>query len=249
MAAELRILQEQTQQLAVSLAQAVTQLTEAIKTINTRLDATDAEMRRSLTDQKLIIEGVGTEMRQLRERMQDTNARIGTLTQEFEAMRQSLAAPPVPAFGGDPADPAAASGSPAPAVSRSGLSPTRLFDTAYSDFASGNYTLAISGFQAYLTEFPRFEKADDAQLHIGESYLAQKKYPEATSAFTAVIQNYASGDRVPEAYFRLGETRRATGDSDGARAAWTTLATKYADSSWATLAKQRLEGLPAVRQP
>jgi tol-pal system protein YbgF len=250
MAAELRILQEQTQQLSVALAQALAQLTEAIKALDTRLDATDTAMRKSLADQKVIIDGVNTEMRTLRERMQDTNARIGTLSQEFEAMRQSLATPPAPVFGGDPLDPTAAiGGPPAPSVSRSGLSPTRLFDTAYSDFASGNYSLAISGFQAYLSEFPRFEKADDAQLHIGESYLAQKRYPEAIAAFTAVIKDYPAEDRVPEAYFRLGEAQRANGDTSAARTAWETIVARHADSSWATLAKQRLEGLPAARQP
>ena len=250
MAAELRMLQEQNQQLSLSLAQALAQLTDAIKAINTRLDASDAATRKALADQKVIIDGVSTELRTLRERTQDTNSRIGTLAEEIEAMRTSLSAPPPPAFAADPAldplAPPAALPPATPSLSRSAVSPTRLFDAAYSDFTAGDYVVAVSGFQAYLAEFPRFEKADDAQLYIGESYQKQNKLKEANAAFMAVIQDYPNEDKVPDAYFRLGEVQRSTGQIDAARASWQTLVSKYPDHALATLAKLRLEGLPAA---
>lgn len=256
MAAELRILQEQTQQISVALAEALTQLTGAIARINARLDESDAATRKSLADQKVIIDGVSTELRVLRERTQDTNTRIGTLAEEIEAMRIALPSLTTQAFPVDPLDPLAGGGavpaSPLPGPSgRSGLSPTRLFQTAYSDYASGDYTLAISGFEAYLSEFPRFEHADDAHLFIGMSHKNQKKHTEAIAAFNMVIQNYPAGDKVPEAYFRLGETQNELRQTEAARTAWNTLLARFPDHAFATLAKQRLEGLPALppRQP
>jgi tol-pal system protein YbgF len=252
MAAELRMLQEQTQQLSIALTQAVAQLTEAMKTINTRLEASDAAVRKSMADQKVIIDGVNSELRVLRERTQDTNTRIGTLAQEIEAMRGSLsaaaAAPPVTAS--DPLDPGAAAAPAPPSPPRAGVSPNRLYDTAYSDFTAGEFNLAISGFQNYLSEFPRFEKADDAQLLIGESYKKLNKHQEAIAAFNAVIQNYPSGDKVPEAYFQLGQEQQALNQVEAARATWQTLVTRFPDSQMAILARQRLEGLaPPPRQP
>jgi tol-pal system protein YbgF len=253
MAAELRILQEQNQQLLNALTQALTQLNETVKTINTRLDGSDTALKKALADQKVIIDNVGTEMRILRERTQDTNTRIGTLAEEVESLRTALpaltsaaasAALPAEAAGGGAAPPPAAT-----APSRSGVSPTRLFQTAYSDYTSGDYALAISGFQAYLMEFPRNAQADDAHLYIGESQLKLKKYPEAITAFTTVVQNYPTEDKVPEAYFRLGEAQRALGQTELARTAWQTVVNKYGDSPSAFLAKQRLDGLPpAPRQ-
>ena len=252
MAAELRILQEQNQQLTNALTQALAQLSEAVKTINTRLDGSDTALRKALADQKVIIDNVGTEMRILRERTQDTNTRIGTLAEEVEALRTSLPALTSSAPAAPPDQAAGLSATPPPPVaggapSRSGVSPTRLFQTAYSDYTSGDYALAISGFQAYLMEFPRNAQADDAYLYIGESQLKLKKYPEAIAAFTTVVQNYPTEDKVPEAHFRLGEAQRAIGQTDQARAAWQTVLAKYPDSPSAFLAKQRLDGLPPAR--
>ena len=255
MAADLRMLQEQTQQLALAVAQAIAQLTEATKAINDRLDASDAANRKALADQKVIIDAVNTEMRTLRERAQDTNSRIGTLSEEIEALRSALTASAsqtqtIPT--GATPDPGAVSsngGTTPSAAVASGVGPTRLFETAFSDFSTGNYVLAINGFQQFLASFPRSEKADDAQLSIGESYLKLNRNSEAISAFSAVIQNYPTGDKLPEAYFRLGEAQRASGQTEAARSAWQTVLNRYADTPMATLAKQRLEGLPAQRQP
>ena len=48
--------------------------------------------------------------------------------------------------------------------STAGLSPTRMFDTARADYAAGQWSLALTGFDAFLKTFPRSEKADDAQF-------------------------------------------------------------------------------------
>jgi TolA-binding protein len=39
-----------------------------------------------------------------------------------------------------------------------------------ADYAAGQFTLAITGFEAFLRTFPRSEMTDDAQFQIGESY-------------------------------------------------------------------------------
>lgn len=261
MAAELRIMQERLQELALANEKTLAQLAEAVKAINARLDAADAATRKALADQKVVIDDVGTQVRFVRERTQDTNTRIGTLTEEVKALSTNVSLinvpPPVPALstdGSTPATPAVTTPPlvPVPPAQRSGLSPTRLYDTAWTDYTGGNYSLAINGFQQYLAEYPKNDKAGDAQFFIGESQVRLKKLPEAVTAFTTFIQSYPNHEQISQAYYDLGEAQRALGQIEAARTSWETVVKKYPDSSGGILAKQRLDGLPpaaAPRQP
>jgi TolA-binding protein len=256
MAAELRILQERQQEQALLLEKIGKDLAEAIKSINTRLDASDAATRKALADDKTILDNVNTTMRAINERTSDTNARIGTLREEVsnlsnkvDAMRTapstSLTAPASDGstVAADPAAPPAAAAS-APRPPSSGLTASRLWDVAWSDYTSGDYPLAIRGFETLLREYPQSERAVEAQYSIGESNMKLRKLPEAIAAYTAVTQNPKAGNRIPDAYYRIGEAQRSQGQIEAARVAWETAAGKYPESDGGVLAKQRLDGLP-----
>lgn len=253
MAAELRMLQEQTLQLSLAIQQALAQWTESVKAINSRLDASDAATRKALADQKLIIDGLGSEMRVIRERTQDTNTRLGTISEEIESLRTAYTSSTVQSVPVDSVDASVQPGDTPPASSPSpaaGLSPSRLFDQAYADYTGGKYSLAVTGFEQFLKSFAKSEKADDAQDDIGESYRELKRTPEAAAAFTAVIQTYPSGDMVPMGYYRLGEAQRTLGQTEAARATWEALIMKFPEGNSAVLlAKQRLDGLPSPVAP
>jgi tol-pal system protein YbgF len=261
MASDVRMLQEQTQLLAQSIAQTLTrlgELGESLKKIETRLDAAEAANRRTIADQKLTLDSLSADLRIVREGTQNVNTRIGRLSEEVEALRTTL--PSLVAQSAPPPDPtalapgdaapgiaaAAAAAAPAPTspTPRSGLSSNRLFQAAMADYTAGNYTLAISGFQQLLTEWSNSEYADDAQYYIGQSHLAQKRNADAIKAFNEVIQKYPTGDKAPEAYFYLGQTHRTEGDVESARATWMTLMARFPGSDSAIMAKQRLSGLP-----
>ena len=47
-----------------------------------------------------------------------------------------------------------------------GGSPTQAWDTANADYMAGQYDLAVLGFEAYIKNFPKSERADDAQVAI-----------------------------------------------------------------------------------
>src|SRR5690242_3608263 len=78
-AAELRILQEQQQQLSVALSQ----LAEAVKTLGSRLDSkldeAAAASRKSFADQDLSIRNMSGDLSAIRERTQETDTRIRSL--------------------------------------------------------------------------------------------------------------------------------------------------------------------------
>jgi tol-pal system protein YbgF len=246
MAAELRMLQEQTQQIQLGLAQTLNQLGEVVKKIEARLDSAEAAQRKAIADQKVSQDALATELRMLRQGTQDVNVRIGTLTEEVEAIRKSMTILATQQPVVDPSLSSGVAGDPAGVARGIGLSPSRVFQTAMADYTSGNYAVAISGFQEFLANYPDSGQADDAQYYIGNSYAQQKRNAEAIAAFNAVIQSYPSGDKVPEAYVDLGQVQRSLGNTDAARDAWQTVLSKFPGSTSATIAKQRLDGLSAL---
>ncbi|HEY6212530.1 MAG TPA: tetratricopeptide repeat protein, partial [Vicinamibacterales bacterium] len=229
MMADIRMLQQQTQELQVAIATLTQTLQDQItqiKTVNTRIDSSTDAQRKGFADQKVVIDDMGKDLRAIRERVDDTNIRVSNVREEIEALRNSIpvapigAAPSVPV--GDPNAPDAPpqTTAPTPPPSTAGLSPTRMFDTARADYAAGQWSLAITGFDAFLKTFPRSEMADDAQFLIGETYYAQNKWMDAIAGYNAVIQNYPMGDKVSEAYYKRGLAQERVGDIDAARESW-----------------------------
>lgn len=253
MMADLRMLQEQTQLLQQQLTAAIEQLTATLKTINGRIDDQAATMRKSFADQKLAVDQFGSDLRVVRERIDENTVRITTLSQEVEALRLAIpefpAAPAVPIDPsavppGAPIDPAAA---PVPAAQpralAPGMTPQRLFNTSLEDFTAGQWALCIDGFGSYLTNFSRTDLADDAQWYIGECYQQSGKFAEAVDAYNRVIANYPKGDRVPDAYYKRGIALSAMGQADRAREAFETLIKNYPDHDMARMAKQQVDRL------
>jgi TolA-binding protein len=264
MAAELRMLQEQAQQLALTLAtlnQALAESMKAIAALGGRLDESNNATRKMFADQKLLIDNVAEGVRVIREGTGDTNVRIGELREELEAMRTTvqalqqiaLAPPPVPVDPAAPVDPNAPAPAPAPPPvalpPTAGLSPARLYETARADYFAGQWNSAISGFEAFLRAFPRSEQADDAQAYIGETYYAQNQWAQAISAYTQVIDAYPGTNSVPLAYYKRGLAQQQLGEIDAARASWEAAAKLFPDSDAGRLAKQSLDRLASQPQP
>ena len=96
--ADLRILQEQSQQvqnavgtLASTLTTALTtSVTESFKTVTIRIDEQMIASRRSVADQRLVVDTLSSDVRVLREKLDDNSVRLGSLTQEIEALRAVL---------------------------------------------------------------------------------------------------------------------------------------------------------------
>jgi tol-pal system protein YbgF len=252
--ADIRMLQEQTQQLAITLVtlnETLGTLGSALKTINGRIDDTANLMRKSFADQKLIVDNMGGDLRVIRERVDDTNVRLSALSQEVDALRTSIPViPPTPFPPPDPVDPndpnaALAVPVPVPPVppSTAGLSPTRMYETAFADYASGQWTLAVAGFDAFLKAFPRSEMADDAQFYMGETHYAQNRFADAIGAYNQVVEMYPGSNSSPLAYYKRGLAQQRIGDAEAARTSWEQAVAKFPESDAGRLAKQALDRL------
>ncbi|HUQ87940.1 MAG TPA: tetratricopeptide repeat protein [Vicinamibacterales bacterium] len=254
MMADIRMLQEQTQQLQQQLASAIDQLSTTLKTISARVDDQAAATRKSFADQKLSVDQFGNDLRIVRERIDENTVRITSLSQEVEALRlaipQFASAPAAPA---DPSAPAAPGGSPdgaatpapvAPPVAMApGMSPARLYNTALADFTAGQWALCIDGFSTYLRSFSRTDLGDDAQWYIGECYQQDGKFAESIDAYNRVITNFPKGDRVPDAYYKRGVALSAMGQTDRARESFETLMKNFPDHEMSRMAKQQIDRL------
>jgi tol-pal system protein YbgF len=253
MSAELRMVQEQMQQLALTLAQ----IGDALKALNSRMDATDTAAQKRYADQELLIKGLKDDLSAIRERTQDTDTRLRKLADEVEALRSTVTSlpsllssapalpPPTETSALDPNAPQAAppATSPGSGASTVGLSPSRMLDTARSDYFAGSYASAITGLETLLKTFPRTEAAAEAQFLLGETYFQLKRWQEAVIAYSATIQNYPRSMQVPESYYKRGKAQESLGQPDAARVSYEQLLKMYPDTANAGLAKQALDRL------
>lgn len=266
MAADVRMLQEQVQLLQNALGA----LDEALRGLNGRLDEQQSTTRKGFADQKLQSDAVSSDLRIVRERVDDSNVRITSLSQEVEALRLAIPTMLTPAAGATdpsapgagtptPAEPGAATaptGTPtaaAPAATTpvvpaaTGLSPQRLYDTAWADYTAGQWDLAIEGFTTYIRTFPRNDAADNAQYYIGESYYSDGRFAEAVEAFTRVISGYPKSDVLPNAYYKRGLVHERLNQPDRARESYDLALKSFPDTDAGRLARQRLDALNRQR--
>ncbi len=245
--AELRMLQEQQQQLQQMLGS----LGDTLKTLTTRLDEQGNVTRKAFADQKLLIEGVGETARILREKADDTNVRLSTMTQELEAMRQTIASQPMPQTiappppGSEPTTTGGAGGAPVTVPTPSQppvvIAPQKIYDNAFADYTAGQYDLAVLGFETFIKTSPRSELADDAQLNIGNALYAAGKFKEAVPAYKQAIDGYPQSNSVPAAWYKLGLSYQQLKQDEFARKAFETVIKSYEASIEASLSRQAME--------
>ena len=232
--AEIRMLQEQQQQLQGLLGA----LQDTLKVVTTKLDESAAGTRKAMADQTLATTNIGDNVRVLREKTDETNVRISTMSQELESLRQTLASQPAPQAaasappaGTDPAlgAPTTAAAQPAAPTPPPGASPQRMYQTSLDDYMAGRYDLAIQGFEGFVQMYRTAPQAGTAMYNIGMSYFSQRKMPEARDAFLKVINDYAQapGNTVPDAYYKLGQVYENLNQIENAKKVWETAVQKF----------------------
>jgi tol-pal system protein YbgF len=244
--AEIRMLQEQQAQLTRTLAG----LVDTLKTVTTKIDDQSSVNRKTSADQKLLIDGIADNVRILREKADDTNVRLSSMTQELESMRHAVSSMPAPAAvlpttPTSPTDPDAppVTAPPVGAAPPPTASPDKMYSAAFSDFTGGQYDLAIQGFELYLRYFPKSLRAPEAQLNIGNSYYAQGKFGDAVTAFQKAIADYPQSDSIPTAYYKLGLSYEGLKQVELAKRAYETAIKNFPNAFDTQLARQRLDAL------
>ena len=144
--ADLRMLQEQTQQLQALM----TDLGEALKAVNSRLDDQTSLERKAFADGKVQMDTMSGDLRVVREKVDETNVRLGSISQELESLRQAMPEPGAVAAGAASTPMprrgpgrqrrrrnAAAADRRRDAAVNPGIQPQRLFDSSYARLHGG----------------------------------------------------------------------------------------------------------------
>ena len=263
--ADLRMLQEQTQQLRLAVAS----LVDAIAKVGTRVDDQGNVTRKLFADQGLVIGTLTENARILREKLDATNVSMSKDAHELETMRKELTAqrqlltqiialvtpPPVtvdptatPAPGGKPGAGSTGTNPPAPVttpvptptVPPPPQNPQRAFDAAFGDYARGDFEMAIAGFEYYIKTFPTSPDAAKARFHIAESLYGKGSFKEAVTAYEQVITIHKETDWEPQALYKQGLAYEQLGQTDRARANWERVRKSFPNSSAFMLATQGL---------
>ncbi|HBO89190.1 MAG TPA: tol-pal system protein YbgF [Acidobacteria bacterium] len=246
--ADLRMLQLQTQELQTTMIA----LADAINSVNVTVAEQVSISRKTFADTQVMMNTVGDGIRILREKLDDTNVRVSSFSLEIEALRVSIPRIPIPTtddpLAEQPISPEtetveAPPVGPVTPTAIPGVSPQRLYDMAFADYAAGQWSLAITGFEAYITAFPRSTQADDAQFYIGQTYYNDGKYQDAKEAFDTAIATYLDGDVLPEAYYKRGLSLDRLGNTEEALASFQILIDRYPNSTMTTLAQQAINRL------
>jgi TolA-binding protein len=229
--------------------------------VNARLEEQTNANRKSLADQKLVIDTMANDLRVLREKVDDNNVRVGSLGQEIDALRQSVSsinttrpfgfeASNGDSAGGGATPPDATAPPPAGGAAGVGASPKKLLDGALADYYASQFDLAAMGFESYVRSFPQSPEAPEAQLRAGNAYLQSGKNDKAVEAYDVVIRNYSKSSSVAEAYTKKGVALINLKQYDRAREALEYVVKNYPpENSAVGLAQQRLTDLKQITAP
>jgi tol-pal system protein YbgF len=256
--ADLRMLHEQVQKLQLAVNQLASQLAEA----NSRFDKQAEDARRSAADQKAVIDGMQTTLREIGERLDQSSVSISRVNSEIKVLREALsmqqtllnqilallqanlAGAPPPGGG----DPGAAGGAPPPvAAPPAGAalppSPGEYWNVAWGYYASSKYNEAIAAFSEFLKQFPNSPDAPRAQMFIGDSLQFLGRHRDAIPAFATVISKYPNSDQVPDAYLKQGQSHQALKQVAEARRLYTLVIEKFPKSDARVFAEEALKAI------
>ncbi len=227
----------------------------ASQDVQKRLDALEANAKGAMDVQKVMADygaktdQLQTDIQMLQGRVEENNFRIAELGQklddksfkitelstridELEAKLKAMAAGQGVVSG--------PSGTAEKKSAPKSVEPSEAYRQSLNDYNSGNYDLALAGFQNYLVQFPDSTQADKAQYWIGECYYAKKDFRGAIEAFSKLIKTHPKSEKVPGAKLKIGYSYLNENHSAKAKEWLHKVIKEYPDTKEAELAKEKL---------
>lgn len=168
------------------------------------------EIRKSLADTGALIDQLLTDIQLIQGKLEENNFRLQDLGQKLDdrsfkiselAARLTDLEAKVSAQGDLSSSPTPTG--PAGQQPRA-IEPSEAYRQAKNDYDTGNFELALAGFQNFLVQFPDSTQADNAQYWIGECRYALKDFEQAIDAFSLLLKEHPKSDKVPGAKLKIG---------------------------------------------
>ena len=120
-----------------------------------------------------------------------------------------------------------------------------VYNQSFDALKAGSYSVAITSFKDFLSNYPQSPLAPNAQYWLGESYYVNRDYESAASAFRTVLRKWPDTAKAPDALLKLGFAQYEQKQYGAARATLTQVTQKYPGSDSAKQAADRLRRIPA----
>jgi tol-pal system protein YbgF len=201
----------------------VMQSNDSVRSVSTRLAKLQANVATDHYE-------MGRQILQIQELTGQSQRRLQELRASLEERSQMAAAP----IARDSARPAPPAGGPGPA---------QLFQSSLDQLRRGSTSVARSGFEELLRNYPASEDAPEAMIYIAETYAAERNQVAADSVYGLVVKRYPASPKAATALYKHALSIKAAGRTAAARAAFERIVKDYPRSDEAALAREQLRSL------
>lgn len=125
-----------------------------------------------------------------------------------------------------------------------GLAQEVAYIHAFNYLQAGKLDKAVSGFQAFLKQYPNGEYSDNALYWLGSAYYVENDARHALSSLESLLRKFPNSPKVPDAMVKMGIIYQNEHKISQARAEFNRVLAEYPNSNAASVAKQRLGAMP-----
>jgi tol-pal system protein YbgF len=225
-------LKEDQQSLRLNVAQLEADLAEirdTIQTLTGRVEETGHLLKRTVEHDTTKQDALVSQVTRLSSTVEDFAARMERLERQGSSETVS-----------SKEKPQAETGKTKDSAQRTELA---LYEKTLEYYWDGRYDEAITGFNEFLTSYPKSDLADNAYFWIGESHRSAEQYEKAILAYQKVINDYPQGNKVPSAMLHQALAFEKIDDKTTAILVYKKLLRKFPKTREAEIAKKRLEQL------
>ena len=117
------------------------------------------------------------------------------------------------------------------------------YKEAFALLKEGRYDESITGFSAFLQQFPNSQYADNAQYWLGEAYYVMRQFEPAIAQYQTLIADYPNSQKQSHAMLKIAYSYAELGLQEQALAVLSDLKTRFPGSAAARLADERIQRL------
>ena len=211
------------------------------------LDSRVSRVERVMSNQSLVqmaqqVDTLQAEVRDLRGRIDDLQNANRALAKQQHAFYADLdkRLSALEHGGSAPSGSGTASSGP---ESEPGVSSTQqaVYGQAFNALKAGSYSVAISGFQGFLKQYPASPLAPNAQYWLGQAHYVNQDFAAAETDFQAVLDRWPNSSKAPAAMLDLGNTQLAQGKMAKGRATLREVVSQFPGTDAASRAQALLQ--------
>ncbi len=232
----------------------IEQTADTVNRMTQTVEGLEQSVRQTVAGNGIRIESLVTQVRALRDSVEELGARFGRVSQqlaETQSVLQSVDGrlathtPPPPPQGNQPGGTlpdGTGTGSGTPTGASAPAAGT-LYNSALRDFNAGNYDLAEQQFKDYLRYYSETEYGGNAQYYLGEIEYQRRRFQSAITAYDQVLEDFPGSYKTAASYLKKGYAMLELDQREKAMALLRIVVEKFPRWDEAKLARSRLKRL------